>query len=85
MSSPEPIVGASALSGGLTTDQRMLLTLRDELYEGDWDLFETDLRARLADEPHLFEIGSPSPQQKERITSHLNLIAELRTREQPSA
>jgi hypothetical protein len=56
----------------------MLLTLRDELYEGRWDLFVSDLNARLAGEPYVFEIGSASDRLKETITSHLRLIEGLR-------
>jgi len=60
----------------------MLLKLRDELYEGRWDLFITDLEARFAGKPHLFEIGSASSRLKERITGHLDLIRSLQATEE---
>ena len=59
----------------------MLVTLRDELYEGQWNLFVTDLKARLAGEPHVFEIGPASDRLKETIAGHLRLIEELRALE----
>ncbi len=65
----------------LSDDQQMLIRVRDELYEGRWDLFETDLKARLSGEPHVFEIGPPSARLKDTITTHLRLIAGLREME----
>ena len=59
----------------------MLLRLRDELYEGRWDLFISDLEARLAGDPHLFEIGPPTGRLRDTIAAHLRLIEELRAME----
>ena len=70
--------------GGLPAlgeEQRMLLRVRDELYEGQWALFVKDLEARLAGEPHVFQIGPASDRLKETIATHLRLIEELRTME----
>ena len=33
---------------GMTPEERMLITLRDELYGGRWDEMQTDLEERLA-------------------------------------
>jgi hypothetical protein len=66
----------------LTEEQRMLLRLRDDLYEGQWELFVQDLKARLAGEPHVFEIGPASDRLKETITNHLQLIDELQAIEE---
>lgn len=64
----------------LTEDEKMLLALRDELYEGRWDLFERDLRARLKGEPHVFEIGPVSDRLRDTIESHLRIMNALRSR-----
>lgn len=68
----------------LTDEQRMLVTLRDELYEGRWDLFVADLEARIAGAPYVFEIGPASARLKETITHHLGLISDLRQWEERS-
>lgn len=65
----------------LNEEQRMLLRLRDELYEGQWNLFVKDLEARLAGEPHVFEIGPASGRLAETIAAHLRLIEDLRAME----
>lgn len=64
----------------LSEDEKMLLALRDELYEGRWDLFERDLEARLNGEPHVFEIGPVSDRLRDTIESHLRIIKALRDR-----
>ncbi len=40
----------------LPTDERILVTLRDELYEGSWDQFLQDLRDRLKTKPYIFKL-----------------------------
>lgn len=40
----------------LTEEERMLLTLRDELYEGSWDNMLQDLRDRLKGKPYIFKL-----------------------------
>ncbi len=59
----------------------MLLALRDELYEGRWELFERDLQARLEGRPHVYEIGPVTDRLRETIQEHLRLIQGLRERE----
>ncbi len=65
----------------LTQDERMLLLLRDELYEGDWDELVQDLQDRLNGRPHLFDIQPASPRLQETIRLHLQIIQRLRERE----
>jgi hypothetical protein len=43
---------------GMTPDDKMLVTLRDELYGGRWDQMETDLNQRLAGRPYVFKLAS---------------------------
>ena len=40
----------------LTEEERMLLTLRDELYEGSWENMLQDLRDRLKGKPYIFKL-----------------------------
>lgn len=43
---------------GCSLEDKVLLDVRDELYAGDWDELEQDLRARLAGKPHIFRLMS---------------------------
>lgn len=61
----------------LTDEHRMLLRMRETLYEGHWDDFEEDLRARAQDRPHVFETIPASPEMKATIDRHLLLIGEM--------
>ncbi|MHC4441083.1 MAG: hypothetical protein ACYTF1_04605 [Planctomycetota bacterium] len=67
--------------GPLSDEERMLVRLRDELYEGSWDQFVHDLKARLSGEPHIFEIGPASDRLKETIDNHLRMIGRLKALE----
>jgi len=62
----------------LNAEHRMLLQMRDTLYEGDWDDFVADLRARAQGRPHVFETVAVSPRMKATIDHHLALIEEMR-------
>ena len=62
----------------LTEDHRMLLKIRDTLYEGSWEDFIHDLEARAAGRPHVFELVPASASMKATITSHLRMIDEMR-------
>jgi hypothetical protein len=66
----------------LTPEHRMLLRIRDTLYEGSWIDFVRDLRARLNDEPHVFDIVPASAALKTTIVGHLTLIDEMASYEQ---
>jgi len=61
----------------LTAEQQMLVDLRDTLYEGSWEDFANDLRARRAGRPHVFDVVPPSPRLIETIDRHLRVISEL--------
>ena len=61
----------------LTEEQRMLLDLRDVLYEGNWDDFRNDLTARQESRPHVFDTIPPSPGLRDTIARHLRVIDEL--------
>ena len=55
----------------LTSEERMLIVLKRELYEGSWDEMEADLRARLEGRPYIFRLAH-------RIGEDLERIARLR-------
>ena len=63
----------------LSPEHRMLLRIRDGLYEGSWEDFAGDLRARMNDEPHVFEIVPASDEMKSTIADHLRLIEQMAT------
>jgi hypothetical protein len=55
----------------LTAGDRLLLTIRGELYEGSWDLMVEDLEARLGGRPYIFSLS-------QKIESDLEAIKRLR-------
>lgn len=59
----------------LSPDQRDLVLLRDELYEGSWDMMLADLKNRLEGKPYIFKLAS-------RIQQDIKNIEELRVLEQ---
>ncbi len=65
----------------MDAEQRMLMLMRDTLYEGDWDDFVADLTARLEGRAHVFQTIGTSADMKATIARHLQIIAELRQRE----
>jgi hypothetical protein len=40
----------------LNADERMLITLRDDLYNGSWDQMMRDLKDRLKGRPYIFKL-----------------------------
>lgn len=56
---------------GLTGEERMLVVLKCELYEGSWDEMVGDLKARLEGQPYIFKLAH-------RITDDLDRIESLR-------
>ena len=56
---------------GMTGEERMLVVLNRELYEGRWDDMVTDLRARLEGRPYIFKLAH-------RIVDDLDRIERLR-------
>jgi hypothetical protein len=63
----------------LTDDHRMLLRIRDTLYEGSWEDFVRDLRARAEGRPHVFEIVPASERMKATIAGHLAMIEHMQS------
>ena len=61
--------------GSLTNEERMLVILKRELYEGSWEEMEADLRARLEGRPYIFKLAH-------RIADDLARIEKLRAVEQ---
>lgn len=59
----------------LTREERVLVLLRDQLYDGSWDDLELDLRARKERKPSVFKLNT-------RIEEDLERIAKLRGYEQ---
>lgn len=51
----------------LTREERMLVVLKRELYEGSWDDMVTDLQARLEGRPYIFKLVNRIGEDLERI------------------
>lgn len=60
---------------GMTSEERMLVVLKRELYEGSWDEMVADLKARLEGRPYIFKLAH-------RIADDLERIEKLRRFEQ---
>lgn len=56
---------------GMTSEERMLVVLKRELYEGSWDEMVADLQARLDGRPYIFKLAH-------RISDDLQRIQRLR-------
>lgn len=56
---------------GMPTEERMLVVLKHELYEGSWDEMTADLKARLENRPYIFKLAN-------RISDDLERIERLR-------
>ena len=61
----------------LTDEHRMLLQIRDTLYEGNWEDFVRDLEDRANDRPHVFQTIPDTPGMAATITHHLSMIADM--------
>ncbi len=66
----------------LTDEHRMLLHIRDTLYEGSWEDFLCDLRARDQGRPHVFETVPDSPAMRATIESHVAMIEAMQVWEE---
>ena len=58
----------------MTSEDRMLVVLKHELYEGSWEEMVADLKARLEGRPYIFKLAH-------RITDDLDRIERLRQTE----
>lgn len=47
-----------AFADGLTKEERLLIAIRDELYEGSWDDLVADLEARKGRKPYVFKLAT---------------------------
>ena len=71
----EPITGGSrpvneshkAYFEGLTAEERTLLILRDELYDGSWEEMKADLLGRRDGKPFIFQLATRIDEDLERI------------------
>ena len=52
---------------GLASEERMLVVLKRELYDGSWDEMVEDLRARLDGRPYIFKLAHRIADDLERI------------------
>ena len=59
----------------MAREERMLVVLKRELYEGNWDEMVADLQARLEGRPYIFKLAH-------RIADDLERIRRLRQFEQ---
>ena len=59
----------------LSPEEKMLVVLKGELYEGDWSSMLEDLRNRLEGRPYIFKLA-------DRITEDINRIEKLQNFEQ---
>lgn len=75
---PSPVTDSSG-QFPLDDEHRMLLRIRDTLYEGSWEDFVRDLRARAQGRPHVFETVTDSPTMKTTIKNHLAMIDKMQT------
>ena len=62
----------------LSDEQRMLLRMRDTLYDGSWEDFERDLNARAEGRPHVFDTVPNTPGMETTIAHHLAMIDAMR-------
>ena len=60
---------------GLDRAETLVLTIRQELYEGSWESMVEDLEARLAGKPYIFKLS-------QRIENDLATIRKLRDYEE---
>ena len=68
-------LAAKKFAESLSPEERMLIMLRDELYEGSWDDMIADLKNRLEGKPYVFKLAS-------RIEADLARIERLKNFEE---
>jgi len=57
----------SKLNDFYTPEEKMLITLRDELYKGSWEIMLQDLKDRLKNRPYVFKLVNRIEEDIERI------------------
>ena len=60
----------------LLPEERMLIRIRDELYEGSWETMRHDLENRLAGKPYIFKLVNRIKDDIERIEEMKKFEAE---------
>ncbi len=68
---PEPKKKLAKMEVSLTEEERMLVTLREELYGGSWDRMLEDLNRRLNGKPYIFKLAT-------RIEEDIQVLQRLR-------
>jgi len=61
---------------GLSDEQRMLVVLKSQLYDGKWEPMLDDLRNRLAGKPYIFKLANRIQDDVERIEEMMEFEAE---------
>jgi len=74
-----PKANPRASEFALTDEHRMLLEMRNTLYEGFWADFLADLRARQAGRAHVFSTIRDSQHMTQTISRHISFIEAMRT------
>jgi len=59
-----------AFADAMPNEERLLVVLKRELYEGSWDEMLADLQARLNNKPYIFKLAN-------RITDDIDRIERL--------
>ena len=67
-----------SFTDGLTKEERLLIAIRDELYEGSWDELVRDLEARKNRKPFVFKLAT-------RLEEDLARVEKLRAFERENA
>jgi len=62
--------------GGFSEEQRMLVVLKAELYDGSWESMLDDLRNRLSGKPYIFKLAHRIQDDIERIEGMLEFERE---------
>lgn len=81
-SAPQPaqprVRGAPDAVAGLRPEDWLLVRLREELYEGQWEEMRLDLEHRLRGEPYIFKLVHRIQDDLQRIARLRSIEAELR-------
>ncbi len=82
MAYPQPptsqLSSTQAVVATLTPEEWLLVRLRDELYDGQWEEMQTDLENRLNGEPYIFKLVNRIQDDLARMTRLRKLEADLK-------
>ena len=68
MSSTDKDILAKEFISSLDQSVKVLIILRDELYDGSWDLMVKDLQSRLKGEPFIYKLANQIDADMQAIT-----------------